>query len=52
MQAFDAGGVAGEGDGGELTRDGVDAVEGAGEDEVVIAGEGEEVGGSEGAIVD
>ena len=41
----------GEGGGGERFGDGVDAVEGAGEDEQVVDGDGVEVGG-EGAVVD
>lgn len=44
--------MPGEGSGGELSRDGVDAVEGAGEDEVVVTGEREKVGGTESAVVD
>jgi len=35
-----------------LAGDGVNAVEGAGEDEVIVAGEGKEVGGTKGAVVD
>jgi len=52
LETFDAAGVAGDGDGGQLAGDGVDAVEGAGEDEVVVAGEGEEVWWAKGAVVD
>lgn len=43
--------MARSGDRRELAGDGVNAVEGAGEDEVVVAAEGGEAGG-EGAVVD
>ena len=51
LQAFDAGAVAWGGARRQVARDGVHAMEGAGEDEVVVAGQGSEAG-VESAIVD